>query len=66
MKLDLRGRLRRMLDSPLWFLAALVLFIGFVGPALISAAITAGVVFGIILALLLGRWAFYLFVKETK
>ncbi len=56
----------RAFGSP-WLLAACaVLYLGFVGPQLISAANTYAVVVGLILLVLLAGWGYALFVRRLR
>ncbi|MGE8519718.1 MAG: hypothetical protein ACN6OK_05690 [Alcaligenes faecalis] len=50
------------------FAAVLILYIALAGPILISANNTFSVVLGIALAVLIGRWAWslFLYIKEIK
>ena len=56
----MKALLARALDSP-WLLAPCVLlYVGFVGPQLISATSTLAVIAGLVLLVLLAAWSYRL------
>ena len=56
----MKALLARALDSP-WLLALCVLlYVGFVGPQLISATSTLAVIAGLVLLVLLAAWSYRL------
>lgn len=68
MKVILQRLWSRIRGSRMLFAAVLILYIALAGPILISADNTFSVVLGIVLALLIGLWAWslFLYIKEIK